>query len=205
MGFLVDEAVAVEVALPKGAAWWRLHAMRRVHAVRFAPRPGLPRGLLLVSVYAPQQAKELEAQRVVFAAAFLDFIHCLDMQVPALLLGDFNGTVNPPRDYQGASGARRLACPLLVQLLGPDGPFVDVQVAMHGEAELPWTYRNTDSSGRTAGSRIDLVLANRAAMLLVRSLEVVSAVRDVGHSPVVVSLAAPVVRLTWWWPRPKLP
>ena len=82
---------------------------------------------------------------------------------------------------------------------------MDVQVALHGEVDLPWTYRNADSSGRTAGSRIDLVLGNRAAMLLVRSLEVVSAVRDGGHSPVVVSLAAPVVRLTWRRPRPKLP
>ena len=67
VGFLVNEAVAVEVALPKGAAWWRLNAMRWVHAERLAPCPGLPRGLLLVSIDAPQQAKELETQRVALA------------------------------------------------------------------------------------------------------------------------------------------
>ena len=125
--------------------------MRWLHAVRLAPRPGLPLGLLLVTVYAPQQAKELAVLRQQFAAAFLDFIHCVDMQMPVLLLGDFNGTVDPPRDYQGASGARRLACPLLVRLLGPGGPFIDAQVALHGEA-LDWTYRNADSSGRTVAT-----------------------------------------------------
>ena len=96
-------------------------------------------------------AKELETQRDVFVTAFLDFVHCLDMQVPMLLLGDFNGTANSPRDDQGASVARRLACPLIVPLLGPGGPFVDVQVVLHGEAEPPRTYQNADSSGRSGG------------------------------------------------------
>ena len=34
-------------------------------------------------------------------ATFLDFVHCLNKLVPVLLLGDFDGMVNPPRDYQG--------------------------------------------------------------------------------------------------------
>ena len=44
--------------------------------------------------------------------------------------------------------------------------------------------------------RIDLVLAQWTAMLLIRSLEVVSTVRDSGHFAVVVSLIAQMVRLT---------
>ena len=60
VGFLAAEAVALQAVLPKGTAWRRLHAMRRVHTVRLAASPGLPLGLLLVSVYAPQQARALE-------------------------------------------------------------------------------------------------------------------------------------------------
>lgn len=204
VGFLAVEAVALQAVLPKGAAWRRLHAIRRVHAVRLAPSTGLPLGLLLISVYAPQQSRALETERLQFAAAFLDFVHSLDMQVPTLLLGDFNGTTCPSRDYM-SGGAGRLACPLLMRLLGPGGPLVDVQVALLGDAALDWTYRNVDSNGRMSGSRIDLVLANRAALSLVQEVKVVTEVRDGGHSPVVVSLCAPVVRLGWRRPRPQLP
>ena len=203
VGFLAVEAVALQVVLPHGAAWRRLHAIRRVHAVRLAPRPGLPRGLLLVSVYAPQQSRALEVERLQFAATFLDFVHSLDMQVPTLLLGSFNGTTCPSRDYM-SGGAGRLACPLLMRLLGPGGPLVDVQVALLGDTALDWTYRNVDSTGRVSGSRIDLVLANQAALILVQGVKVLAEVRDGGHSPVVVSLCAPVVRLSWRRPRPQL-
>ena len=202
--FLAVEAVALQVVLPHGAAWRRLHAIRREHAVPLAPRPGLPRGLLLVSVYAPQQSRALQVERLQFAATFLDFVHSLDMQVPTLLLGDFNGTTCPSRDYM-SGGAGRLACPLLMRLLGPGGPLVDVQVALLGDTALDWTYRNVDSTGRVSGSRIDLVLANQAALILVQGVKVLAEVRDGGHSPVVVSLCAPVVRLSWRRQRPQLP
>ena len=75
VGFLAVETVALQAVPPKGVAWRRLHAMRRVHAVRLPPSAELRLGLLLVSVYAPQQTRALEATRVQFAAAFLDFIH----------------------------------------------------------------------------------------------------------------------------------
>ena len=203
VGFLAAEAVALQVALPKGAAWRRLHAMRRVHAVRLAPSAGLPLGLLLVSVYAPQQGLPAESERENFAAAMLDLVHSLDMQVPTLLLGDWNGTVCPARDYM--SGGRRSPCPLLARLLGPGAPLVDVQLALLGEAGLDWTFRSADTAAQAAASRIDLVLANRAAMAMMRDVRVVTDVRDGGHSPVVVTLQAPVVRLTWRRPRPQLP
>ena len=49
------------------------------------------------------------------------------------------------------------------------------------------------------------MLANRAALILVHEVKVLTEVRDGGHSPVVVSLCAPVVRLSWRRPRPQLP
>ena len=204
-GVFGNGGTTLKVVLPKGAAWRRLHAMRRVHTVQIAPNSGLPLGALLVSVYAPQQSHATEAERVQFAAAFLDFVHALDMQVPTLLLGDFNGTVFPARDYLGVSGARRSACPLLTRLLGPGAPWTDVQVAVLGETNLDFTYRNSDSSGRQAASRIDLVLANRAALLMVQGLQVITEIRDGGHSPVVVTLRPPAIRLCWQRPRPQLP
>ena len=157
------------------------------------------------SRYAPLQTRVAETERMHFVAAFLDLVHTLDMQTPTLFLGDFNGTVCPSRDYLGASSARRPTCPLLQQLLGPGAPLVDLQVALLGDENLDWTYRSVDSTGRLAASRIDLILANRAALTLVQELRVVTEVRDGGHSPVVISMRLPVVRLNWRRPRPQLP
>ena len=55
VGFVTAAGAAVSQVLPAGAAWRRLHAMQRLHAVQLAPRPGLPRGIVLFSVYAPLQ------------------------------------------------------------------------------------------------------------------------------------------------------
>ena len=44
----------------------------------------------------------------------------LEMQLPTLLLGDFNGTITPVRDYSKGDGT---VCPLLSRSLGPGGPF----------------------------------------------------------------------------------
>jgi hypothetical protein len=49
------------------------------------------------------------------------------------------------------------------------------------------------------------VLANQAALALVQDIKVLTEVRDGSHSPVVVSLCLPVVRLSWRRPRPQLP
>ena len=62
VGFLASPGVAVSPLFPRGPAWRRLHAMARLHGVAVPPRPGLPRGLHLFSVYAPLQD---DAQRTV--------------------------------------------------------------------------------------------------------------------------------------------
>ena len=55
VGFLASPGVAVSPIMPQGAAWRRLHAMARVHAVQVPPRTGLPAGLRIFSVYVPLQ------------------------------------------------------------------------------------------------------------------------------------------------------
>ena len=88
VGFLAAPGVAIQPALPVGAAWRRLHAICRLHAVRLAPRPGLPAGMLLLSVYAPVQGHAAQLERAQFNAAFMELVHGLDMQTPTILLGD---------------------------------------------------------------------------------------------------------------------
>ena len=91
-GWLVTSSgVSVSPVPPSGAAWRMLHAVRRLHVVRLPPRPGLPHGLLLVSLYAPLSTQPVD--RTQFDAALLEFTHALDMQTPTLLLGDFNGSI----------------------------------------------------------------------------------------------------------------
>jgi hypothetical protein len=46
VGFVAQPGVAVSPVLPVGAAWRWLHHVGRLHAVRLAPRPGLPQGLM---------------------------------------------------------------------------------------------------------------------------------------------------------------
>ena len=69
-----------------------------------------------------------------------------------------------------------------------------------------WTFRNLDTKGKLSASRIDLVLANHAAMAMVRGTEVLVAVQDGGYSPVVVDLAVsgPSI-ISWLRPTPKVP
>ena len=71
---------------------------------------------------------------------------------------------------------------------------------------LPWTVQLLDREGKLSASRIDLILANHAAMALVQRAEVISSVRDGGHSPVVVALSfSGKVSMCWKSPRPKPP
>ena len=57
-----------------------------------------------------------------------------------------------------------------------------------------------------AASQIDLVLANHVALPLVQRLEVLTNMRDGGHSPVLVDvqLVGPVA-IVWRTPQPRLP
>ena len=97
VGFLVRRGLAVTPALPMGAAGRRLHAMGRWHAIRVAPRPDLPHGLLLASIYAPLESTRRGADRMQWNALMLEHLHGLDMQIPTLLLGGFQ--------WLGAPGA----------------------------------------------------------------------------------------------------
>lgn len=202
VGFLCRQGQPVLPAIPSCPAWSRLASLRRLHGVRVAPRPGLPHGVLLLSVYAP--LREPEPERAVFDQAFLGLVEALDMQVPTLLLGDFNGSLVPSRDYRGRDAARRPVCPLLAALLGPGAPWVDVHAALLG-TPLPMTFRNSHLSGAVLESRIDLVLANASAMRLMRAASVQDGIRDGGHSPVLVSLALDPGRILWSQPRPRAP
>ena len=204
VGFLCKHGLALASVVPQGAAWRRLHAQGRLHAVRLEKSVGLPQGLLLLSVYAPLQVRDQQVARAQFTAMVLEVSHTLDMQIPTLLMGDFNGSMDPPSDFLSSSGHRRPPCPLLSQLLGPGGAWVDVHRALL--KEVPWTFRSVDKEGTLSASRIDLVLANHAAMPLVQSASVLESVQDGGHSPVLVHLVlqAPVI-LHWSSPRARLP
>ena len=117
VGFVAANSVPLSPVLPSGSHWRMLHSVRRLHAVRLPPRAGLPHGLLLFSVYAPLQERQLATERARFVDAMLAVTHALDMQVPTLIMGDFNGALVPAQDCRGTHP--RPPCPLLSQLLGP--------------------------------------------------------------------------------------
>ena len=198
VGFLCREGIAVFPAVPTCPSWRRLEALRRLHGVRLPPRDGLPLGVLILSIYAPQPRS---ADRESFNSIFLSMVHALDMQVPTFLVGDFNGALQPADDYLSDSGARRSPCALLTDLLGPGRPWIDVHRALLS-APLPWTYRHVGPAGKPMASRIDLVLANPAAMRLVRAAAVQDDLDCSGHFPVLVTLSLDPGRIEW---RPPLP
>ena len=143
VGFLAKAGMAVMPKLPQGAGWRRLHALCRLYAVRLAPRQGLPLGMLFFSLYAPMQGHGLELLRSQFADALMEVVHALDMQVPTLLMGDFNGVLCPGRDCNGESSHCRHVYPILASLLGPGAPWVDVQAVL--DPDPSWTFRNLDT------------------------------------------------------------
>ena len=162
--------------------------------------------MLILTVYAPLQVKQQAEERRKYVEALADVTHQLDMQEPVLLVGDFNGSVCPERDFLGDSGARRVSCGLLGRLLGPGAAWVDVQVALAGLRALDWTFQLVNQEGRVSASRMDLVLANHAALGLVRRVEVLGDIRDGGHSPVVVELhLREAVTIEWRAPHPRPP
>ena len=132
----------------------------------------------------------------------LEVTHALDLQVPTLLMGDFNGSVDPNSYFLSSSGHRRTPCPLLARLLGPGGAWVDVHRALLGS--VPWTFQSVDTSGKLSASRIDLVLANHAAMQLMQGGLILDTVRDGGYSPVLATLQLrSAVSLQWHRPPPS--
>ena len=160
--------------------------------------------MLLFSIYAPLAEHDLEVERSQFATSFIEFTHQLDLQIPTLLLGDFNGSFCPSRDFLN-SARQRPPCPLLSHLLGPGGAWIDTHATLT-EPPLAWTFRMEDTSGLRAASRIDLILANQAALPLLHSVEVLSSVRDGGHSPVIVTLSLDQsLSIAWRRPLPKPP
>ena len=56
VGYLASPGVAVTPIMPQGAAWRRLHAMARDHAVHVPPRIRLAVGLRIFSIYVPLQS-----------------------------------------------------------------------------------------------------------------------------------------------------
>ena len=68
----------------------------------------MPRGLRVFSVYALLQRDPV---RDIFTRLFLDMVAALDMQIPTLMMGDFNGTISPDRDYH-AGEALSVLCSL---------------------------------------------------------------------------------------------
>ena len=204
VGFVARQGVALVPVPPIGPAWRRLHAMSRLHATRLPPRPGLPHGILLLTVYAPLQIRAQAVVREQFVSLMLEVSHSLDLQVPTFLMGDFNGSVDPSRDFLSESGRKRPVCPLLASLLGPGGAWVDVHRALL--VDVPWTFQSVDTANHLSASRIDLVLANHAALRLVMAASVLESVGDGGHSPVMfdVRLDGPP-SLNWIRPRPRLP
>ena len=203
VGFLAAQGVALSHSPPVGAAWRMLHSLRRLHAVRLPPRHGLPHGVLLISLYAPLSTQPVERSR--FDSAFLEFTHTLDLQTPTLLMGDFNGSICPPRDFRSVGSQRRPPCTLLSNLLGPGGAWTDVHATLL-PPPLPWTYELTMPDGSLAASRIDLILCNQAARPLLHSATVLNGIQHGGHSPVLLSLRlSGPTHLNWQQPRPKPP
>ena len=198
VGVLAAPGFAVNPLYPRGSPWARLNQQARLTAVEIPPRRDLPRGLRIFSIYVPlEQDPELKA----FQQALMNLVADMDMQVPTMLLGDFNGSVDPMRDYR--RGADRRASPLLTSLLDPLGPFLDLQLEVSPHL---WGY--TFHSSRVDGaalSRIDLVLGNRAAVGLVERVHVACGVLDVEHMPVLVDLRQAHLALPWTSPRPRLP
>ena len=169
--------------------------MARLHGVAVPPRPGLPRGLHLFSVYAPLQD---DAQRTVFNS---ELVPSLDMQVPMIFLGDFNGSVFPERDYSSGVGP---VCPLLSRVLDPGGPLLDLQLVVSPDA-FDFTFRRAHLES-TSHSRFDLALGNRAVLGLVSRVFVEPGLMDGGHSPVIVELRDHSAwTMCWKRPRRQLP
>ena len=78
--------------------------MARVHGSHFAL--GLLRGFIHFQ-FTPFSS---DPCRQVFNTTFLEMVVLLDIQVPTLLMADFNGTVSPERDFSTPDNVRFVVC-----------------------------------------------------------------------------------------------
>lgn len=199
VGSLVAPGVAVREVMPPGRAWKKLWEAQRVHMVEFPPRAGLPRGLRVVNVYAPiteWSGEREDMERVWFQEMLVEVVAGLDLSIPTMFVGDWNGTMRPERDY-GGEGSEARVCPMLVRLLGPGGPLVDLVDVFPDSWD--WTFRGGGTS------RCDAVLVSRSVLPLVAGFSVLTGVQDGGHSPLVVKLRPKALRMEWKAPRPQMP
>ena len=130
----------------------------------------------------------------------MEMVATLDMQVPTIIMGDFNESVCPTRDYSKGDG---FVCSMLARLLGPGGPLFVLQMAVSPNEFAP-TFRSLREHQET-WSRCGLVLGNRAAFTLIARVHVKSGIMDGGHSPVVVDIHTRPVVLNWKCPQPRVP
>ena len=175
-----------------------LHAMSRLHAVLVPPRSGFPSGFRLF--FPSVRPLQRDPCREVFTTTFMEMVATLDMQVPTIIMDDFNGSVCPTRDYSKGDG---IVCSMLARLLGPGGPLLGLQMAVSPNEFAP-TFRSPREHQET-WSRCDLVLGNRAAFTLIARVHVESGIMDGGHSPVVINIHTRPVVLNWKCPQPRVP
>ena len=151
--------------------------MARVHAVQVPPRPGLALKLRQYSVYAPLQR---DPCREVFTTAFLEMVASFDMQVPRLLMGDFNGTDSPEGDFSTPEEERHVWF-MLSRLLGPGGAFLDLQLVV-SPSNFAFIFR-ASNKGVLHFSRPDFVLGNRAVFSLISRVFVASGEMEIWAFP----------------------
>ena len=103
---------AVREVMPPGRAWKKLWEAQRVHMVEFPSREGLPKGLRVVNVYAPITAwsgEREDIERVWFQELLIEAITALDLSIPTMFVGDWNGTMRPERDWKDWVGTEGLS------------------------------------------------------------------------------------------------
>ena len=125
VGVLTSPGLALQPVKPNSPTWTKLNGMGRIVVVKMPPTVDLPRGVWIISVYAPLQS---DPQRKAFNALFWETLCEWDMQIPMIMLGDWNGQFD----------ANHATCPLLMKLLGPGGPFLDAHDLL--KVDVGFTY-----------------------------------------------------------------
>ena len=170
----------------------RIEAQGRMAMVVLPPSDDLPRGLHIISIYAPVRG---DKSRDAFTNDLWDAVMEWDMGIPTLLLGDFNGT-SPESPSQGHTASQ-----LMTKLVGPGGPFIDIHHHL-APGLVTWTY-TMSAYGGIHHTHIDYVLANRAALPLVKGVG--AEWRECGHTPLWVELELKVPQLLFAQPSRILP
>ena len=197
VGFVCSPASPARRLPLKGSAGRNLERSQRVCGIMIPPQTLLPRGLQIFSVYAPvQQPNRASAEeRQWFCETFGCWVTSIDMGIPTIFVGDWNGSAEPETDYEGRG---QPCCPLLARLLGLGGPLVDL--AHFFPSLNVWTFRNNHGS-----SRIDAALVSHSALPLVVGGQVLEDVSDGGHAAIQITMNIRPLRLGTRYPRTKLP